>query len=588
MPTSKTWPGGATGATPSSYSIPLAGDLNWAALSDFLVALADGAQSTTFQKFAVRKALTTPITVSSSSDCVIVSDLTSAGAVAVNLPAGANKQVFFVLDGKGDAGTNNITITPNGAETIGGAATLVLNHNSQSVMLVYNSSDTDWKIVANVIKPGTITPSDIVGVIPASKGGTGVSNNDAATLTRSGNHALTLTTTGSTNVTLPTSGTLAKTSGDTFTSPIVTGQLLLQNPSGSQPTLALSEDPDNGTNKLVMQAAANMSADYTLTYPAAVPSAGYALVDAGAGDGVLAWSSVLVNPLTGNTINFTIQANGSASLELLQSYTATAGNGPNLEFDRSRNATLGSHTIVQSGDSLGSITFKGSNGTSFDSAAQIISEVDGTPGSSSDMPGRIRFLTSADGSVTLTEAARITNGQYVLVAATSPNTSGAKFQVGGSGVTFASSPSLVSDANTMEGYKESDFTPSVSFSGGTTGLTLGSPIGRYTRTGRVVVYNGGFTVTNIGSSSGNLRINLPYSLSLGGSSGNTLVAGTIVGQSYNSLVSSGITCFGNQADSYVTVAYNAAGTGTTLFTNTQSANNMFFVFCFTFTTADAF
>lgn len=41
-----------------------------------------------------------------------------------------------------------------------------------------------------------------------SRGGTGVSNNDAATLTRTGNHALTITTTGTTGVTLPTSGTL--------------------------------------------------------------------------------------------------------------------------------------------------------------------------------------------------------------------------------------------------------------------------------------------------------------------------------------------------------------------------------------------
>ena len=40
-------------------------------------------------------------------------------------------------------------------------------------------------------------------------GGTGVSNNAAATLTRSGNHALTLTTTNTTSVTLPTTGTLS-------------------------------------------------------------------------------------------------------------------------------------------------------------------------------------------------------------------------------------------------------------------------------------------------------------------------------------------------------------------------------------------
>lgn len=58
--------------------------------------------------------------------------------------------------------------------------------------------------------------------LPASSGGTGVANNVAATLTRSGNHALTLTTSGTTNVTLPTSGTLATLAGaEVFTNKTV-------------------------------------------------------------------------------------------------------------------------------------------------------------------------------------------------------------------------------------------------------------------------------------------------------------------------------------------------------------------------------
>ena len=51
------------------------------------------------------------------------------------------------------------------------------------------------------------------GTLAADRGGTGVSNNAAATLTRSGNHALTITTTGTTGVTLPTTGTLATLAG---------------------------------------------------------------------------------------------------------------------------------------------------------------------------------------------------------------------------------------------------------------------------------------------------------------------------------------------------------------------------------------
>lgn len=164
MPTSKTWPGGASTPAAAAYSIPATGELNWQALSSFLIALADGAQATSFQKFAVRKAIASPVTVSSTTDCIIVTDLTVAGAVTVNLPAGANKQVFIVVDGKGDATSNNITINRNGADTIAGGTSFVIDQNRESVILVYNSGDTDWKI-ASLSKAGFTNPMTTAGDI---------------------------------------------------------------------------------------------------------------------------------------------------------------------------------------------------------------------------------------------------------------------------------------------------------------------------------------------------------------------------------------------------------------------------------------
>lgn len=286
----------------TSYSIPAAGEVNWSSLSNFLIALGNNAPNTTYAVQAIRVATTSPVTVSATTDYAVISNLSVAGAVAVNLPAGVNGQIFVIGDGKPDASSNNITITPNGAETIKGASTLVLNHNGQMVMLQYHSGTTDWKVLANVLYPGTITPSDITGVVPADKGGTGVANNAAATLTRSGNHALTITTTNTTGVTLPTTGTLATLAGSetlsnkTIASPTVTGDLLLQNPSGSQPTLALSEDPDNGTNKVVLQAPATLASDYTLTLPDDDGDSGECLTTNGSG--VLTWEPVVTNPMT--------------------------------------------------------------------------------------------------------------------------------------------------------------------------------------------------------------------------------------------------------------------------------------------------
>lgn len=84
-----------------------------------------------------------------------------------------------------------------------------------------------------------------------------------------------------------------------------------------------------------------------------------------------------------------------------------ATNAGGLNFRKSRGATVGANTIVQSGDSLGGVYFQGANGTGYDDGASIIAEVDGTPGASSDMPGRLVFRTTADGSASTTERMRI-------------------------------------------------------------------------------------------------------------------------------------------------------------------------------------
>lgn len=161
MPTSKTWNG-------TVRSIPNAGEVNWATLTSFLSDLADNAAIADEMKQAIRVATTSPVTVSDSTDFCVVTQLTVAGAVAVTLPAGTNGRLFAVVDGTGDAATNNITITPNGSETINGAATLVLNKNKQGVLLQYSTTNTRWRVIASYSPAGTITISDITGL------GTGV------------------------------------------------------------------------------------------------------------------------------------------------------------------------------------------------------------------------------------------------------------------------------------------------------------------------------------------------------------------------------------------------------------------------------
>lgn len=63
------------------------------------------------------------------------------------------------------------------------------------------------------------------GTVPASKGGTGIVNNDLSTITISGNFGTTFTITGTTSITLPTSGTLVNTGVTTLSSLISIGTI---------------------------------------------------------------------------------------------------------------------------------------------------------------------------------------------------------------------------------------------------------------------------------------------------------------------------------------------------------------------------
>lgn len=91
-----------------------------------------------------RVATTSPVAVN-ASDNVVITKLTTPGAVAVNLEASPTQgRLHVIKDGKGDAATNNVTITP-AAGTIDGQPNLVMANAYESITLVY--SGTEWVIV---------------------------------------------------------------------------------------------------------------------------------------------------------------------------------------------------------------------------------------------------------------------------------------------------------------------------------------------------------------------------------------------------------------------------------------------------------
>jgi len=76
--------------------------------------------------------------------------------------------------------------------------------------------------------------------------------------------------------------------------------------------------------------------------------------------------------------------------------------------------SIGSNTVVQSGDWLGYIGFAGADGTNIEEGAAIKAEVDGTPGTN-DMPGRLVFSTTSDGASSPTERLRIDSSGRLLL-----------------------------------------------------------------------------------------------------------------------------------------------------------------------------
>ena len=181
-------------------------------------------------------------------------------------------------------------------------------------------------------------------------------------------------------------------------------------------------------------------------------------------------------------------ATNTAAVQIVANPVSAAG--PTLFFGKSRGGSLGSNTVVQADDTLGSIAFCGADGTDLDSyGAEIKALVDGTPGNN-DMPGRLVFSTTADGAASPTERMRIDSTGLVTLA--------------GPGIKFPATQVASADPNTLDDYEEGTWTPVFRDGVAGTAATATSAYGNYTKIGNCVRFH--IAIINVntsGLSSGN-------------------------------------------------------------------------------------
>lgn len=138
-------------------------------------------------------------------------------------------------------------------------------------------------------------------------------------------------------------------------------------------------------------------------------------------------SPASTTPRSINTIVPQLQVEGTsaASSTFAVVRNTNDANPAGIYLTKSRGTSGGGTAIVAAEDTLGSLVFLGADGTDVDSiAASISAAVDGTP-ASNDMPGRIVFSTTPDGSTTPVERMRIDEAGRVGIGVTPTTSNGA-------------------------------------------------------------------------------------------------------------------------------------------------------------------
>ena len=244
----------------------------------------------------------------------------------------------------------------------------------------------------------------------------------------------------------------------------------------------------------------------------------------------------------GDTFNVSGTGHFSSNVTLSRQSNDTGSTG--LAFEKTRSTSVNGNTVVQNGDQLGFVAFRGNDGDQFIDGAYVISFVDGTPGNN-DMPTSLQFWTTADGASSPTARMVINNKGSVGIGVadgdvTSDGTA-ARTYVGiiGSGnrgrLNLGSTASNGADVGTLAFTNGANTIADISVDSSSGSQTVGSVF--HSSTGAIDIRAAGGVIFNENSADADFRVESDintHAIFVEGSSSNVHINATTVPDASNS------------------------------------------------------
>jgi hypothetical protein len=333
-----------------------------------------------------------------------------------------------------------------------------------------------------------------------------------------------------------TGATLSDTGAAVFT-----GALDVLGNSTAGSNLKLYEDTDNGTNFVSLKAPNTIAADVTFTLPSADGTNAQVLQTNGSG--VLSFATVsgggspggsntqvqynnagAFGGITGATTNGTALTltgailNGTigATTPSTGAFTSITASSPvTVTLD---NQQIGTAISARYSTNYPKLAFLVGNGSGFTRLAMNANSKASSDTATYDMSnfatrfdmsaGKFVFETAPSGTagndITFTQSLEVGKDTTLALQGATSNS--------GTGITFPATQSASSNANTLDDYEEGTFTPTLTFGGGSTGIT-GTFAGEYIKIGRQVFVSFYIGLSNKGSSSGGVSLGVfPFTI----------------------------------------------------------------------------